>query len=80
MIAAQTRQPRIIQWTVLAALAACTAMLIGSGQHRIVAILPMLVLSLGLTVWPPHAKHLKRVGRTLVAGTVASAGLMIFLS
>jgi len=44
-----------------------------------IATLPMLVMSWYLTLDPPPAKQLKRVGWTLVVGTIASAAWVTFV-
>jgi hypothetical protein len=77
VIAAQKRQPRWTHATILSV----NSLLIGSGIllgiYWPLVTLPMIALSWCLLIAAPPAKHLKRVGWTLVFGTIATAVLVI---
>ena len=73
VIAAQKRHPRGIHWFAISALTLLATGLVISTDSLAIVTLPMLAISFCLMIWPPPAKHLKRVGWTLVVGTVASA-------
>lgn len=77
VIAAQKRQPRTVHVSILTAI----SLVIGSAAMLNVywplATLPLTGLSWYLLISPPRPKHLKRVGWTLVVGTLATALLMI---
>jgi hypothetical protein len=73
VIAAQKRQSRVLHWGVIGGLSVVVATLTLAGSKLPIVTLPMISLSWYLLYAPPHAKQLKRVGWTLVAGTVASA-------
>ncbi|SMP59860.1 YwiC-like protein [Neorhodopirellula lusitana] len=77
VIAAQKRRSRMIHWTAIAGLTVLVGSLTLTQFPLPVATLPMLAMSWYLMFDPPHAKQLKRVGWTLVIGTVASAIWMI---
>ncbi|PAY18160.1 hypothetical protein CKO51_17785 [Rhodopirellula sp. SM50] len=73
VIAAQKRHPRTIHWLAISALSLLAIGLVVSTDSLAIVTSPMLAMSVYLMTWPPPAKHLKRVGWTLVVGTVASA-------
>ncbi|QDT09634.1 YwiC-like family protein [Planctomycetes bacterium K23_9] len=73
VIAAQKRQSRMIHWIAVAGLSILVGYLTFRAFALPIATLPMLLMSWHLMHDPPHAKQLKRVGWTLVAGTIASA-------
>jgi hypothetical protein len=73
VIAAQKRQSRVLHWGVIGGLSIAVAALTWSGFKIPIVTLPMISISWYLLYAPPHAKQLKRVGWTLVGGTVASA-------
>ncbi|WP_182866428.1 YwiC-like family protein [Stieleria mannarensis] len=73
VIAAQKRNSRTVHWSAIASLSTLATGLVVLTDSLALVTLPMLAISLYLMLWPPPAKHLKRVGWTLVAGTVASA-------
>lgn len=73
VIAAQKRQSRKVQWAAMTGLSILVAALAFNGFALPVALLPMLGMSWYLLFDPPHVKQLKRVGWTLVIGTIASA-------
>ncbi|WP_372894371.1 YwiC-like family protein [Stieleria sp.] len=79
VIAAQKRTPRTIHWVTISALILLMLGLYSSARPLVIVTLPMLTMSVSLMIWPPPAKHLKRVGWTLVVGTVASAVWMIIV-
>ncbi len=77
VIAAQKRQPRTLHWS---GLGLTTVAIVGAAWIGIwlpLATLPMIAASWGLMAWPPPAKYLKRVGWTLVAGTIATAAIVV---
>lgn len=80
VIAAQKRNSRSVHGIVIAALSLLGAALSISGFPLVIVSSPMLLMSWFLLVWPPTAKHLRRVGWTLVAGTITSAVWMIAVS
>jgi YwiC-like protein len=77
VIAVQKRQSRALHWGVIGGLSVAVAVLTLAGFKLPIVTLPMISMSLYLLYAPPHAKHLKRVGWTLVVGTVASACWMV---
>lgn len=79
VIAAQKRQSRTIHWLAMAGISTLVVALTFRGFVIPVVTLPMIVMSWYLMFDPPHAKHLKRVGWTLVVGTVLSALWMTLL-
>lgn len=78
VIAAQKRQPRTLHGTAMGGLSILVAVLTFNGFTLPVVTLPMIGMSWYLMFDPPHARQLKRVGWTLVAGTVLSAVWMTF--
>lgn len=78
VIASQKRQSRLWHWTMIAALSLLVIGLTLAGVRLPIATLPMLAMSWYLMLDPPPAKQLKRVGWTLVVGTIASAAWMIY--
>ncbi len=77
VIAAQKRQPRTIHISILALL---TLLVVASGflpAIQLLSSLPMIALSWYLLITPPPAKQLRRVGWTLVAGTIFTALLLV---
>ncbi len=77
VIAYQKRQSRRIAVVVIAVLSAMVAAIMWTGETWAASVLPMLLMSWFLLAWPPPAKQLRRVGWTLVVGTVATALWMI---
>lgn len=77
VIAAQKRQSRMIHWAAITALTLLVAAMTYDSLTLPIATVPMLAMSWYLMFDPPHAKQLKRVGWTLVLGTVVSAIWMI---
>lgn len=77
VIAAQKRKPRTIHWMLVTAMSAsvCAATIVGAAAT--LCALPMIVISWGLLFWPPPASQIRRVGWTLVAGSVTSAVWLI---
>ncbi|MBB3208211.1 hypothetical protein FHS27_004038 [Rhodopirellula rubra] len=80
VIAAQKRRSKILHWSCLIAFSLLTGVLIAVGHSLAITVVPMLVMSVYLLLYPPPARHLKRVGWTLVGGTVASAAWMIVIA
>ncbi|MCM2372512.1 YwiC-like family protein [Rhodopirellula sp. ICT_H3.1] len=76
VIAAQKRRGKTIYWSAILALILLTGVLTATGDAVAIATLPMLIMSCHLLIKPPPARHLKRVGWTLVVGTIATAGWM----
>jgi hypothetical protein len=76
VIAAQKRGNRSIYWTTIMLLCVLVMALMFAGFRLPVVTLPMLAMSLYLMIAPPPARQLKRVGWTLVVGTVATATWM----
>lgn len=79
VIAAQKRQSRSLHWMTLSGLTLATGLFWAFNMHLPVVILPMLGMSWYLMFAPPPAKQLKRVGWTLVLGTVITAIWMVAL-
>lgn len=79
VIAAQKRQSRTQHSLVLATLSLLVALNCFLSEYWLLASLPMMALSWYLLIAPPPAKHLRRVGWTLVAGTVVSALIVVGL-
>ncbi|MCA9139489.1 MAG: hypothetical protein KDB00_22100, partial [Planctomycetales bacterium] len=77
VIAAQKRQSRVIHWSALVAISITVAALAAAGFRKPIVTLPMLAMAWYLVAAPPPAQQLKRVGWTLVAGTVVSAIWMV---
>ncbi len=77
VIAAQKGQPRTTHWLVLSIVTASAGMFMLLGKWLPLAALPMVLASWILMLWPPPAKHLRRVGWTLVAVTSLTAGLLL---
>lgn len=73
VIAAQKRQSRALHLVVIGGLSIAVAVMTMAGFKLPIVTLPMLCISWYLLYAPPHAKQLKRVGWTLVGGTIASA-------
>jgi hypothetical protein len=80
VIAAQKRKSRSIHWAGISALSLVLAALTVSPYSLAIVTLPMLVMSWYLLFAPPSAKHLKRVGWSLVVCTVTTAVWMIAVS
>ncbi|EMB17481.1 YwiC-like family protein [Rhodopirellula europaea] len=78
VIAAQKRQSRWVHWTMMAGLSGLVAGLTAVSFRLPIATLPMLAMSWYLMFDPPPAQQLKRVGWTLVVGTIASAAWMTY--
>lgn len=78
VIAAQKRHSRLVHWTAMLGLTLLVVGLTLAGFRLPIATLPMLAMSWYLMLDPPPAKQLKRVGWTLVVGTIASAVWMIY--
>ena len=79
VIASQKRQSRAIHWGVIAVLSLAVAALTWAGFQIPIVTLPMISMSWYLLYAPPPAKQLKRVGWTLVGGTVATACWMAIM-
>lgn len=77
VIAAQKRKPRSLHWALVTAMSVSVCLAAMVGSEASLCVLPMIVISWGLLFWPPPAKQIRRVGWTLVAGTVAAAVLLI---
>ncbi|MCS7465402.1 YwiC-like family protein [Stieleria sp. ICT_E10.1] len=77
VIAAQKRHPRTIHGLAISALSVLVLGRYTWSSSLVIVTLPMLAMSGLLMIWPPPAKHLKRVGWTLVVGTVVTAVWMI---
>ena len=77
VIAAQKRQPRTLHWTGLGLTTVAIAGPAWAGIWLPLATLPMIAASWLLMAWPPPAKYLKRVGWTLVAGTIVTATIIV---
>ncbi len=77
VITAQKRASRALHWWSLSMLTVAVAILFLAGYSLPLVTLPMLAMSWYLMLQPPPAKQLRRVGWTLVAGTVASALWMV---
>ncbi len=73
VIAAQKRQSRSVHWTAITGLSLLAGGLTLAGFRLPITTLPMIAMSWYLMLDPPPAKQLKRVGWTLVVGTIASA-------
>lgn len=73
VIAAQKRNARTIHWFAISTLSLLVTGLAFSPYRLAIVTLPMLAMSFILMIWPPPAKHLKRVGWTLVVGNAATA-------
>lgn len=73
VIAAQKRQTRAFHMSVVGGLSVAVAVLTASGFTLPIVTLPMVAMAWYLLFAPPPAKQLRRVGWSLVAGTVASA-------
>lgn len=80
VIAAQKRKSRSIHWAGISVLSLVVAALTLSPYSLAIVTLPMLAMSWFLLFAPPSAKHLKRVGWTMVVCTVTSAGWMIVVA
>ena len=80
VIAAQKKQNRLGQWFTLISLSLLVMITLAVADTPVIAAFPMLVMSWYLVVFPPPAKHLRRVGWSLVAGTVASAIWLIWMT
>ncbi|WP_063825895.1 YwiC-like family protein [Rhodopirellula europaea] len=78
VIAAQKRHSRLVHWTAMIGLTLLVTGLTLAGFRLPIATLPMLAMSWYLMFDPPPAKQLKRVGWTLVVGTIASAAWMTY--
>ena len=77
VIAAQKRTPRGVYAAILVTVSLVVAVDIALRVNGFAAILPMLAVSWFLYFRPPPARHLRRVGWTLVAATIAAALLII---
>ncbi|MEM9644018.1 MAG: YwiC-like family protein [Planctomycetota bacterium] len=73
VIATQKRQPCELHFTILGAISVIIGGLVATGYSLVWATLPMLCMSWSLLLRPPPTRYLKRVGWTLVGGTLASA-------
>ncbi len=76
VIAAQKRQPRALHWSGLGLTTVAIAGAVWAGIWLPLASLPMIAASWLLMLWPPPAKYLKRVGWTLVVGTITTAAIV----
>lgn len=79
VIAAQKRQSRALPWAVIVTLSIAVVGLTVTGFSIPIATLPMVAMSWYLLYDPPRARQIKRVGWTLVGGTVASAIWMLII-
>lgn len=79
VIAAQKRKSRTVHWFAVTALTSLISGLAACEMTLPLASLPMLFMSWYLMFDPPHATQLKRIGWTLVGGTVASAIWLIII-
>jgi hypothetical protein len=79
VIAAQKRCSTSLYLVSVLGLSVIVAMLATIQHSWVIAALPMLVISVYLVLQPPPAKQLKRVGWTLVFGTVFTSLWMIVL-
>ena len=79
VIASQKRQSRALHWSIIAGLSLAVAALTWAGFQLPIVTLPMISMSWYLLYAPPPAKHLKRVGWTLVGGTFATACWMAIM-
>ena len=77
VIAAQKRHSRRLHWSTLLALSIIVSISTIAGYPLMLTTLPMLAMAWYLLLDPPHAKQLKRVGWTLVVGTVTTAVWML---
>jgi hypothetical protein len=75
VIAFQKRQPRFLHLAMLSILSIALLILAGTSHRWILAAIPMVGISWYLLLLPPPAKHLKRVGWSLVSGTLLTACL-----
>lgn len=73
VITSQKRQSRGLHWGVVGGFSLAVAALTCAGFKLPIVTLPMIFISWYLLYAPPHAKQLKRVGWTLVGGTVVTA-------
>ncbi len=80
VIAAQKRKSRSLHWAGIGVLSIVVAALTVSSYSLAIVALPMLATSWYLLFAPPSAKHLRRVGWSLVACTITSAVWMIVVS
>ncbi len=78
VIAAQKRQPRLFHLSVLTAVSTAVVLPVGFQEYSLLVTLPMIAMSWYLLCFPPPAKYLRRVGWTLVGGTLASALLVLW--
>ena len=77
VIASQKQQPRSLHWMIVMLATAAIVSAALAGVYWPLISLPMILMSWYLLFRPPPAKQLKRVGWTLVAGTVATATMMV---
>ncbi len=73
VIAAQKRRPRLLHTSILTTVTLPVGIAMAMGNLWPLVTLPMIALSWYLHISPPPAKQIKRVGWTLVAGTLLSA-------
>ncbi len=73
VIAAQKRQSRVLHFVILVFMSAIVVGSITTGHSLACAVVPMVGMAWCLLLSPPPARYLKRVGWTLVTGTIASA-------
>ncbi|WP_413431992.1 YwiC-like family protein [Crateriforma spongiae] len=73
VIAIQKRQTTVASWIGLEFTTAATIGLVVNQVWLPLAAVPMIAGGWGLMFWPPPAKHLRRVGWTLVAATMLTA-------
>jgi hypothetical protein len=76
VIAAQKRHSRTLHWSGLGLATVAITGAAWAGVWLPLATLPMIAASWLLMMWPPPAKYLKRVGWTLVIGTIATAAIV----
>lgn len=77
---ARTTQPLWRRALAPALLGLGGGLLVATGMApswSLVAASPLLVASLGVAVWPPPPRHLKRVGWALVAATMLGVALLV---
>lgn len=62
------------------AVAVAVAVAIGCVEPRVALALPLLGISLGLLVWPPKARYLRRIGVVLVVAAAVSVVIAVAAS
>lgn len=80
IIGAQKRQSRAIHWSTITGLSVLMGVLMSLGYALAITALPMILMSWYLMIQPPPARQLKRVGWSLVAGTITTAVWMVSLA